>query len=221
MVHERIRCPRCDQTFGQEARFLSHLSDEHDIVDHMRLYLEIHCGGIHPTCQCSPACQDVLPWAGWRKGFVSQRVRGHASRSDAVIPSPTVRTKRQTPATSVVPRSSIAVKLAQSLRRSSSGGARRLPDPVSILSAARGLRTTQLSEEFAPDLGKLSSSEIFKDVSPIAEDRRPAAEKAKSRRRKLDVQCQSCGRPLNSKKPATSSRALDDDCCAACVDSGL
>jgi len=88
MAFERIRCPRCDLTFGQEARFLDHLVDVHGIPDHLALYLELHHCGIHPTCQCSSDCQEKLSWSGWKKGFLSKFVRGHNARVDSVYLDP-------------------------------------------------------------------------------------------------------------------------------------
>jgi hypothetical protein len=31
MAYERIQCPKCPSSFGQEARFVSHLSDVHGV----------------------------------------------------------------------------------------------------------------------------------------------------------------------------------------------
>lgn len=84
MAYERICCPRCDQTFGQEVRFFDHLTDIHSIADHLALYLETHHEGRHPTCQCSPQCPEKLPWVGWKKGFTSKYARGHNARVDSV-----------------------------------------------------------------------------------------------------------------------------------------
>lgn len=84
MAYERIQCPKCPSSFGQEARFVSHLSDVHGVDDPIVLYLEIHHEGVHPTCSCSPSCPDRLPWSGWKRGFVSRYARGHNARVDSV-----------------------------------------------------------------------------------------------------------------------------------------
>lgn len=84
MAYKRIKCPKCDQTFGQEARFLDHLTDHHGIADHLSLYVDINHGGIHPTCECSSSCQELVKWSGWKKGFTSKYIRGHNARIDSV-----------------------------------------------------------------------------------------------------------------------------------------
>lgn len=84
MAYERIKCPSCESTFAQESRFLDHLTDAHGIVDHLQLYLDTFCGGVHRTCECSPSCTEKLTWSGWKKGFVSKFIRGHNARVDSV-----------------------------------------------------------------------------------------------------------------------------------------
>lgn len=84
MAYERIKCPKCDEDFGQEARFCAHLNEAHGTSDVIGLYLEQFHGGIHPTCQCSVECQEKLNWLGWKRGFVSKFARGHNARIDSV-----------------------------------------------------------------------------------------------------------------------------------------
>lgn len=84
MAYCRLKCPQCDVDFGQESRFLDHLADVHGVSDHLRFYLDNRCGGTHPTCACSPGCVVKLPWAGWKKGFISRYARGHNARVDSV-----------------------------------------------------------------------------------------------------------------------------------------
>lgn len=88
MAYERIKCPKCDESFGQEARFITHLSEIHNTDNHLNLYLEIYHKGIHPTCSCSQLCNDKLAWSGWKKGFLSKYVRGHNARLDSVYLNP-------------------------------------------------------------------------------------------------------------------------------------
>lgn len=88
MAYERIKCPMCSSKFGQESRFLVHMRDEHAVTDTLSLYLELHRGGEHPTCQCSDSCSEKLPWSGWKKGFTSRYVRGHNARVDSVYLDP-------------------------------------------------------------------------------------------------------------------------------------
>lgn len=80
MVCDRLNCPKCEANFGQEVRFLKHLTDVHGVSDHLSLFLKLHCSDKHPTCQCSPECDLKLPWAGWKKGFTSRYARGHNAR---------------------------------------------------------------------------------------------------------------------------------------------
>lgn len=88
MAFVRISCPRCDLSFGQEARFLDHLTDDHGITDHFALYLDLYHNGVHPTCQCSSECDEKLTWDSWKRGFLSKFVRGHNARLDSVYLSP-------------------------------------------------------------------------------------------------------------------------------------
>jgi len=85
MAHSRLKCPNCDDDFGQEARFLDHLTDVHGVSDHLSLYLQINHDGVQPTCGCSETCQEKLPWAGWKKGFVSRFARGHNAKVDSTF----------------------------------------------------------------------------------------------------------------------------------------
>lgn len=84
MKYSRIKCPKCQADFGQEARFLDHLTDVHGVTDHLSLFLELFKDGTHPTCGCRPGCDAKLPWAGWKKGFTSTFARGHNARLDSV-----------------------------------------------------------------------------------------------------------------------------------------
>lgn len=88
MAYIRIKCSKCDETFGQESGFLKHLTDVHTIENHLQHYLDIHFDGVHPTCSCSETCQEKLSWAGWKKGFTSKYVRGHNARVDSVYLNP-------------------------------------------------------------------------------------------------------------------------------------
>lgn len=88
MAYIHIKCSKCDETFGQESRFLEHLTDVHSIENHLQHYLDIHFDGVHPTCSCNEACQEKLNWMGWKKGFTSKYVRGHNARVDSVYLNP-------------------------------------------------------------------------------------------------------------------------------------
>lgn len=83
-MYNRLHCPKCDANFGQEVRLLRHLTDVHDIADHLVFYVETHCNDIHPTCSCSSECDVKLHWLGWKKGFVSKYARGHNACVDSV-----------------------------------------------------------------------------------------------------------------------------------------
>jgi len=84
MAYERILCPKCELSFGQEVRFYEHLKDAHDVSDPLALYLETFYGNEHPRCMCSSGCDDILSWAGWKRGFTSSYVRGHNAKVDSV-----------------------------------------------------------------------------------------------------------------------------------------
>lgn len=84
MAYKRIECPICLLSYGQEAKLLDHLSNVHNVCDHLKLYLDVHFEGIHPTCQCSANCTDKLRWLGWKKGFQGKYSRGHNARVDSV-----------------------------------------------------------------------------------------------------------------------------------------
>ena len=88
MDYARIRCLNCDETFGQESRFLKHLADIHKIKDHLQYYLDAYINGKHPTCNCNEECQEKLKWSGWKKGFTSKYVRGHNAKIDSVYLNP-------------------------------------------------------------------------------------------------------------------------------------
>jgi hypothetical protein len=82
MAYSRLKCPRCSADFGQESRFLDHITDIHGISDHELLYVEIVLQGIKPTCSCG--CEKPLPWSGWKKGYTSKFLRGHNALVDSV-----------------------------------------------------------------------------------------------------------------------------------------
>jgi hypothetical protein len=84
MAYERLKCPQCDSDFGQEVRFLDHITDVHGISNHLDYYVSLNHDGIHPTCNCSNECNVKLPWAGWKKGFLSKYARGHNARIDSI-----------------------------------------------------------------------------------------------------------------------------------------
>lgn len=201
MTYERISCPNCDRTFGQETRFLSHLTNDHAVEDPFKLYLDTHCGGVQPTCQCSSDCQEKLTWAGWRRGFLTNRARGHASRPK---PSSTPRRRGRSPDPSES-RTSVAVKLAQSLRAARSSTGRRFPNPAEVLAAARTSRashdgktdlidssswpsrplSTAEDLSVAPDsITTLASVDDFVSPSPVDVATGAAQPSTKSRRRK-------------------------------------
>jgi hypothetical protein len=64
MAYSRIKCPRCNEDFGQESRFFRHLLESHDITDPEKLFVDEFCDGVHPTCQCHIECSAPLHWAG-------------------------------------------------------------------------------------------------------------------------------------------------------------
>lgn len=88
MTYKRICCPKCEESFGQETRFVAHLYEIHNTTNPLDLYLEIYHEGTQPTCNCSEQCQEKLAWAGWKKGFLSKYVRGHNARLDSVYLNP-------------------------------------------------------------------------------------------------------------------------------------
>lgn len=81
MAYSRIKCPRCNEDFGQESRFFRHLLESHDIIDPEKLFVDEFCDGVYPTCQCRIECSAPLHWAGWKKGFTSKFVRGYNESS--------------------------------------------------------------------------------------------------------------------------------------------
>lgn len=84
MAYERIMCPKCELSFGQEVRFYEHLGNTHDESGPLALYLKTFYEGKHPRCQCSAECNSALSWKGWKKGFISSYVRGHNAKVDSV-----------------------------------------------------------------------------------------------------------------------------------------
>lgn len=84
MAYVRIKCLKCDETFAQESRFLDHLTESHEIKDHLQYYVQVYFEGKHPTCNCDERCQEKLSWSGWKKGFSSRYVRGHNAKIDSI-----------------------------------------------------------------------------------------------------------------------------------------
>ena len=82
MAYSRIRCPKCEADFGQELRFLEHLTNIHDITDHEALYVQVILSGVKPSCACG--CGTSTPWHGWKKGYTSKYARGHNASVDSV-----------------------------------------------------------------------------------------------------------------------------------------
>lgn len=88
MPFERIYCPRCSENFGQEIKFIGHLSVVHNISSPSTLFNEIYYEGRHPTCSCSAECNSLLIWHGWKKGYTSKFSRGHNVKLDSVYKDP-------------------------------------------------------------------------------------------------------------------------------------
>lgn len=86
MAYDRIKCPNCSLDFGQELRFLDHLTDVHGIDDHEQLYVNVVLNGIKPTCSCG--CNEDVSWSGWKKGYTSKFKRGHNAVVDSVYLNP-------------------------------------------------------------------------------------------------------------------------------------
>jgi hypothetical protein len=86
MAYDRIKCPNCSVDFGQELRFLDHLTDVHGIDDHEQLYVNVVLNGIKPTCNCG--CNEDVSWSGWKKGYTSKFKRGHNAIVDSVYLNP-------------------------------------------------------------------------------------------------------------------------------------
>jgi hypothetical protein len=84
MSYDRLKCPKCEKDFGQEAKFVDHLRDTHEVYDAALLYVELNNSGIWPTCNCSSDCKALLKFTSWKKGFVSKYARGHNARVDSV-----------------------------------------------------------------------------------------------------------------------------------------
>lgn len=88
MAYSRINCPHCEKEFGQEKRFLRHLTDAHGIVEsaYEAVYVHLYHGDLYPQCGCG--CGVRLPWAGWKKGYTSRYLRGHNATVDSVYLDP-------------------------------------------------------------------------------------------------------------------------------------
>lgn len=71
----RIVCPICAKSFGQEKRFIAHMSSEHSIVADRDYYDDIRDHEGKRWCACG--CEKKLTWSGWKKGYTSTYVRGH------------------------------------------------------------------------------------------------------------------------------------------------
>lgn len=84
----KIQCPKCDLSFGQESRFLRHLTNDHQIIDHVEFYNQLYHSGVHPTCNCDVTCNEKLHFTSWKKGYISRFVRGHNARLDSVYMQP-------------------------------------------------------------------------------------------------------------------------------------
>jgi len=84
MAYKRICCPKCSDSFGQEARFIDHLTEAHGVSDTSQLYVDIFCNGNWPTCQCSVDCHEKIKFASWKVGFISKYVRGHNAKVDSI-----------------------------------------------------------------------------------------------------------------------------------------
>ncbi len=85
MTYSRLKCPLCESfECKQEARFVDHLTDVHNVTDQLTLYLDVMSLKERPTCSCSGECLVSLPWAGWKKGFTSKYARGHNARVDSI-----------------------------------------------------------------------------------------------------------------------------------------
>ena len=88
MAYEHIKCPKCEASFGQEIKFISHLTTAHEIDDPERFYAEIFLDGKTPTCACSHECEIPIPWSCWKKGYTSKYARGHNARVESTYSSP-------------------------------------------------------------------------------------------------------------------------------------
>lgn len=86
MAYDRIKCPNCSLDFGQELRFLDHLTDAHGIADHEQHYVDIILNGNKPVCGCG--CNEHVNWSGWKKGYTSKYKRGHNAVVDSVYLDP-------------------------------------------------------------------------------------------------------------------------------------
>ena len=86
MAYNRIKCPQCDQTFGQEKRFRDHLTDIHGVINHEAYYIEVVLNGVPTLCNCG--CGTPTKWAGWKKGYTSRYLRGHNASIDSVYLDP-------------------------------------------------------------------------------------------------------------------------------------
>lgn len=86
MAHSRLKCPKCELDFGQESRFLDHLTDVHACLDHEGLYVQEVLSNKKPCCGCG--CNETPRWAGWKKGYISKYIRGHNAAIDSVYFNP-------------------------------------------------------------------------------------------------------------------------------------
>lgn len=83
MSYPRLKCPKCDVEFGQEARLKLHLTNAHDITDFEQCYVDTFLSGVRQTCACSVSCQEKVKWSGWKRGYTSKYVRGHNAVVDS------------------------------------------------------------------------------------------------------------------------------------------
>lgn len=75
MDPETFKCPYCDRTMPSLEGLRKHCRKHK--VDAKRLYLELFCGGIEPTCKCG--CKQPVKFLTIQEGFSTYK-RGHISR---------------------------------------------------------------------------------------------------------------------------------------------
>lgn len=86
MKYERLICHLCEADFGQEKKFLDHLTKQHNLVPQNE-YDKIFLSGIAHLCNCG--CNKVTKWGGWRVGY-SKYARGHNASEDTCFTDPDV-----------------------------------------------------------------------------------------------------------------------------------
>lgn len=78
MKREAIKCARCDfvtKRIAMNTSISRHYAEAHDTNDELTVYVDVFCGGVHPTCKCG--CGQKLRWYGWTKGFQCLSINGH------------------------------------------------------------------------------------------------------------------------------------------------